>query len=95
MTEQETVTVTVAGVSVTIEVVDGVLAVTVGCFDPAAAGPLRISPRFGTAVMSLSIADENGDTAHRPDQLWFFDLHPDRRDSAARAAGPAGREPQR
>lgn len=75
MTEKETVT--VAGVPVTVTVIDGHLAVTVGRFDPSAAGGLlRIGSRSGRAVAGVYIADENGDTAHKPDHRWFFDLHP-------------------
>jgi len=75
MTEKETVT--VASVPVTVTVADRVLTVTIGRFDPAAAGGmLRIHPRFGTAAVGVYIAGENGDTAHRPGQRWFFELHP-------------------
>ena len=69
-------TVTVAGVPVTVQVSDGHLAVTVGRFDPSAVGGLHVHPRYGTSCVGLYIADENGDTAHKPDQRWFFDLHP-------------------
>ena len=78
-------TVTVAGVPVTVQVSDGHLAVTVGRFDPSAAGGLHIHPLYGTSCVGLYIADENGDTAHKPDQRWFFDLHP-----ACPAAAEAG-----
>jgi hypothetical protein len=62
-------TVTVAGVPVTIQAAEGVLTITIGRFDPAAAGGLlRVHPRFGTAAVGVYIADETGDTAHRPDQ---------------------------
>ena len=75
MTEQQTVT--VAGVPVTVKADDDVLTVTIGRFDPAAVGALlRVHPRFGTAAVGVYIADETGDTVHRPDQRWFFDLHP-------------------
>ena len=75
MTEKHTVT--VAGVPVTVTVADRVLAVTIGRFDPAAAGGLlRIHPRSGTSAGGVFIADENGDTAHKPDHRWFFELHP-------------------
>jgi hypothetical protein len=87
MPDKETVTVTVAGVPVTVQVNDGHLAVTVGRFDPSAAAGLHIHPRYGTSCMGLYIADENGDTAHKPDQRWFFDLHP------ARAAAPEAGNP--
>ena len=75
MTEQQTVT--VAGVPVTVQAADGVLTVTIGRFDPAAAGALlHLHPRFGTATVGVYIANETGDTTHRPDQRWFFDLYP-------------------
>ncbi len=75
MTEKHTVT--VAGVPVTVTIADRVLAVTVGRFDPAAAdGLLRIHPRSGTSAVGIFVADENGDTAHKPDHRWFFELHP-------------------
>ncbi len=74
MTEKQTVT--VAGVHVTVQAADGVLTVTIGRFDPAASGLLRVHPRFGTASAGVYIADETGDTAHRPDHRWFFDLYP-------------------
>jgi hypothetical protein len=75
MTEKQAVT--VAGVPVTVQAADGVLTVTIGRFDPAAAGPLlHLHPRFGTATVGVDIADETGDTTHRPDQRWFFDLYP-------------------
>ena len=75
MTEKQTVT--VAGVPVTVQAADGVLTVTIGRFDPAAAGALlHLHPRFGTATVGVYIANETGDTTHRPDQRWFFDLHP-------------------
>lgn len=90
MTDKETVV--VAGVPVTVQVVNGELTVTVGRYDPAAAGQLGIHPRYGTAVMGLYIADENGDTTHKPNQRWFSGLHPDPRDIAACAADPAGKE---
>ena len=35
-----------------------------------------IDPRFGTATMAVSVADEKGDTG-RPGQRAYFDLHPD------------------
>ena len=70
-------TVTVAGVPVTVQAADGMLAITIGRFDPAAAsGLLCVDPRFGTAAVGVYITDETGDTAHRPDQRWFFDLYP-------------------
>jgi len=75
VTEQQTVT--VAGVPVTVQADDGVLTVTIGRFDPAAAGALlHLHPRFGTATVGVYIANETGDTTHRPDQRWFFDLYP-------------------
>ncbi|HCU91814.1 MAG TPA: hypothetical protein DHU96_03390 [Actinobacteria bacterium] len=75
MTKKQTVT--VAGVPVTVQAADGVLTVTIGGFDPAAAdGLLRVHPRFGTAAAGVYIAGAAGDTAHRPDQRWFFDLYP-------------------
>jgi hypothetical protein len=75
VTKKETAT--VAGVPVTVQAADGVLTVTIGRFDPAAAdGLLRVHPRFGTAAVGLYIAGATGDTAHRPDQRWFFDLYP-------------------
>jgi hypothetical protein len=74
MTEQQTVT--VAGVPVTVQTADGVLTVTIGRFDPAASGLLHLDPRFGTATVGVYIADETGETAHRPDHRWFFDLYP-------------------
>jgi len=61
-------TVTIAGVPVTVQVTDGHLDATVGRFDPSAAGGMHIHPRYGTSCMGLYIADENGDTAHKPDQ---------------------------
>jgi hypothetical protein len=74
---KEKETVTVAGVPVTVQAADGVLAITIGRFDPAAAGGLlHVHPRFGTATVGVYIADETGDTAHRPNQRWFFDLYP-------------------
>jgi hypothetical protein len=77
VTEQQTVT--VAGVPVTVQAADGVLTVTIGRFDPAAAGALlHVHPRFGTASVGVYIANETGDTTHRPDQRWFFDLYPAR-----------------
>lgn len=69
-------TVTVAGVPVTIEATDGHLAVTVGRFEPSAAAGLHIHPRYGTSSVGLYVADADGDTAHKPDHRWFFDLHP-------------------
>jgi len=75
VTEKQTVT--VAGVPVTVQAADGVLTVTIGRFGPAAAGALlHLHPRFGTATVGVYIADETGDITHRPDQRWFFDLHP-------------------
>ncbi len=75
MTKKQAVT--VAGVPVTIQTADGVLTVTIGRFDPAAAdGLLRVHQRFGTAAVGVFIADAAGDTAHRPDQRRFFDLYP-------------------
>jgi hypothetical protein len=75
VTEQQTVT--VAGVPVTVQAADGVLTVTIGRFDPAAAdGLLRIHPRLGTAAVAVSIAGATGDTAHRLDQHRFFGLYP-------------------
>lgn len=73
MTEKETVT--VAGVPVTAQVDDGVLSVTVGRFDLAAAGGLLyIDPRFGKPAVSIYLASENGDPGQRC--LGVFDLHP-------------------
>jgi hypothetical protein len=75
MTEQQTVT--VAGVPVTVQAADGALTVTIGRFDPTAARPLlHLHPRFGTATVGVYIADETGDTTHRPDQRWFSGLYP-------------------
>lgn len=69
-------TVTVAGVPVTIQAADGVLTVTMGRFDPAAAGGLlRVHPRFGTAAVGVYIAGENGDMARKPGHRWFFSLY--------------------
>jgi hypothetical protein len=66
-------TVSVAGVPVTIQASDGMVTITIGRFDPAVTGGLlRIHPRFGTAAVGVYIADETGDTAHRPNQRWFF-----------------------
>jgi len=74
MTEKQTVT--VAGVPVTVQAADGVLTVTIGRSGPAAGGLLRVHPRFGTASAGVYLAGETGDTAHRPDHRWFFDLYP-------------------
>lgn len=39
---------------------------------PAAASALlHLHPRSGTATGGVYIADETGDTTHRPDQRWF------------------------
>jgi hypothetical protein len=73
----ETTTVTVAGVPVTVTADGHELAITVGRFDPsAAAGLLRRHPRTGTSCVGVFIADETGDTAHKPDHRWFFELYP-------------------
>lgn len=75
MTEKATVT--VAGVPVTVTADDGHLAITVGRFEPpAAAGLLHRHPRTGTSSVGIFIADETGDTAHKPDHRWFFELYP-------------------
>ena len=65
MTEQQTVT--AAGVPVTVQAADGALTVTIGRFDPAAVGPvLHLHPRFCATTLGVYIADETGDTTHRP-----------------------------
>jgi len=46
-------------------------------------GTLRI---FGPSPAARCIADEKGDTAHRPEQQWFFGLQPDSRDIVRRLA---------
>jgi hypothetical protein len=75
MTEKKTVT--VAGVPVTVTIADGALGITAGRFDPsAAAGWLHRHPRTGTSAVGIFIADETGDTAHKPDHRWFFELYP-------------------
>ena len=67
---------TVAGVFVCTEAIDGELVITVGRFDPAAAGTLRVDPRSGTATLVVAVADENGDTT-RLGQRSYLDLYPD------------------
>jgi hypothetical protein len=62
----------VAGVPVDIEVAGGELAVTVGRYDPAAAGQLSTDPGSGTVTLALDIAGEDGGTG-RP---WYFSLFP-------------------
>ena len=58
MTEKKTAT--VAGVPVTIEAAGGVLTVTIGRFDPAAAsGLLDVHPHSGAAAVIVYIAGEN------------------------------------
>jgi hypothetical protein len=82
-------TMTAAGVPVTVTADDGRLTVTIGRFDPPAAGGLlHIEPRFGTATAAVCIADENGGTARTPGRCWFFDLYP-----AGPAAPQAGSPP--
>jgi hypothetical protein len=82
MTEQQTVT--VADVPVTVQAADGALTVTIGRFDPAAAGPLHLHPRFGTATVCVYTVDETGDTTRRPDHHWLFDLYPGPRGAAVK-----------
>jgi hypothetical protein len=75
VTEKETAT--VAGVPVTIEAAGGVLTVTIGRFDPAAAsGLLDVHPRSGTAAVIVYVAGETGDTARRLGQRWLAGLYP-------------------
>ena len=63
----------VAGVPVDIGVAGGELVITVGRYDPAAAGQLSINPRFGTATLVAAVTGENGGTGQRS----CFDLYPD------------------
>jgi hypothetical protein len=80
---------TVAGVFVSATTVNGELVISVGRFDPAAAGTLSVDPRSGTATLVLAVADENGDTT-RLGQRSYLDLYPD----PAVVSGPPGQEAQ-
>jgi hypothetical protein len=72
-------TVTVAGVPVTVTVGHSV-SVTVGPFDPQAAGRLSLSRQSGTALVAV----------HAGGETWLADLYP-----AAPAPGAHGEAPPR
>jgi hypothetical protein len=80
---------TVAGVFVSATAVSGELVISVGRFDPAAAGTLSVDPRSGTATLVVAVADENGDTT-RLGQRSYLDLYPD----PTAVSGPPGQEAQ-
>ena len=85
MRRREKVTVTVAGVPVTVTLAGRELAILVGRFDPQAAPRrLRVDPWSGTAAVAVRVAGprEPGGSA----DLWLAALYP-------AAPGAAGREP--
>jgi len=91
MRRKETVTVTVAGVPVTVTLAGRELAILVGRFDPQAAPRrLRVDPWSGTAAIAVRVAGprEPGGRGGPggPADLWVAALYP-------AAPGAAGREP--
>ena len=71
----ETKTVTVAGVPVTVTVAGRELAVQVGRFDPqAAAGRLRVNSLSGTAAVAVHVVGEGG--PGRAGESWVSVLYP-------------------
>ena len=78
---------TVAGVPVTVTVVNRELAVLVGRFDPqAAAGLLRVHSLSGTAAVAVYVAGEHG--PGRTGERWVAGLYPAPPSAAERGAAP-------
>jgi hypothetical protein len=64
----------VAGVPYEVSILDGELRISVGRYDPAAAGELRIDPRSGTASLLVAVAGPDGNSVG-PGLRAYFDLY--------------------